>query len=157
MNLSMAASAVSIVGALSLVGCGNKEAQLTGKWKIKSMPDLSNAQGVQGNAMAQSVLQSMSKSMAIEFKPDKHYTMTMIIPIDGDWSISGNTVTMKATKMAGMDMAQIKKMAASNPQAQASLDKNSTDMTASLSDDGKTLTVNSKNGSGSAMTFEKAS
>jgi|GEM_PF-1837986 len=147
----------AIVLALLLVGCGNKEAQVVGKWKVKTLPNLSN---VPNAALAQSMLSGVT----YEFKADKHFTTSVpaagaMGEAEGTWSLSGDTITMTTTKAAGQDAATLKKMIDANPQAKAMLAKEGNgdpfNKTATLGGDGKTLTM--KSSQGASMTLEKDS
>lgn len=153
--------AAGLVTALVAVGCKGPEAQLVGKWKCTDM----KLPGSVSSANA-SMAKSMMSSITLEFKPDKHYTMSVILPIEGTWTISDHTVSMTMTKMMGMDMTQLKQtvqqQAKTNPAVAKSLQQNPNSMdalnkpqTATLSDDGKTLTVKDNSGKGGDMVFTK--
>lgn len=120
-----------LVGAVlvGLIGTGcSKAPSVVGKW--------SGTAPVPANNPAAAAMANLGKVTA-EFKADKTYTMQIsIVPVEGTYETSGKTVTMKITKAMGMDLDALKKMA---PQGKTSdMDK---PMIATLSDDGKTLTV----------------
>ena len=150
MNKSIVASSLLL---LALAGCSNKESQLEGKWKFKdlSTPSSQNPQAAQS-------IKNMLGSMSLEFKKDKTYAMTVGVAMEGNWTLSGNTVSMKPTKVMGMDIATVKKQAAASgkmtTQQSDQIDKG---MTATLSDDGKTLTMAGNGGAsgGGSMTLTK--
>jgi hypothetical protein len=105
---------------LVLAGCAHKS-DVVGKWKIDagSVP-------TGKNDPAAAMAKSMSSMLSIEFKADNTFSGMMM---EGTYAVSGNTVTMTATKMMGMDLSKF-------PGA-----KKSTPQTAQLSSDGKTLTI----------------
>ena len=156
------AIATGLVLVLCVAGCKSREAQLEGKWKCTDMKLPASAQSGPGAAFAK----SMMNAITIEFKPSKQYTMSMMFPIEGTWTLDGTTVSMQMTKMMGMDLSQLKQtvetQAKTNPTVAQQLKANPNGMdsmgkpqTATLSDDGKTLTVKDNTGKGGDMVFTK--
>ena|ERR1051325_93872 len=146
-NLSAALLLIALVAAL--VGCGNREKQLIGKWTGKAnLPD-----SAKSNPMAA----ALASNIALELKEDKTFSMMMF---EGTWSVSGDTLNLKTNKFMGMTMDQIKGMAKGQPGADQ-IDK---PMQFSISSDGKTLTAIKSGGALSAgpagqgdLTFTKSS
>lgn len=127
-------------------------ANLIGNWKGELKMDEAAAKDPSA-AMAA----SMMKNVTLELKSGNAYTMTMIFPIEGTWSQSGDTVNLKMTKMMGMSIEDLKKKAQADP-AQASkaaeMDK---PMTLKVSADGKTMEMQDTTGQAKGkMIFKKA-
>jgi hypothetical protein len=120
------------------VGCAKPEAQLVGKWTVDPS-SLST-----GNAQGDSMAKQFAQSMAIEFKADKTFTMTILLSFEGTYEVSGHTVTMKPTKAMGVDLSKL----------ESKDDSKSKPMVATLSDDGKTLSTDQ---SGKPLKFVKSS
>ncbi|WP_144241155.1 hypothetical protein [Fimbriimonas ginsengisoli] len=150
MKKSLAFSVLSVALVLAASGC-KKAPTVEGKWKFKESASLSKLTGAQAE-MAKSFI----KSMALEFKKDKKYSMSGMVPMEGDWTLDDHTVTMKVTTIAGMSKDQAMQMAMKASPAQAKLLKSQQDKPtiATLSEDGKTLTLNDTTGKGSVV-FER--
>lgn len=104
-----------------MAGCGaNPEKALIGKWVVDTA---SMTAEMKDNPMAE----QMAKSMTIEFKEDKSFTMTMIFPAEGTWSLAGDVVTLDVKKAMGMEVPADQK------------GKNNLEL--KISGDGKTLTA----------------
>ncbi len=112
--------------AVCLVAAGCSRPSVVGKWVVD--PASIPASGAFGGDVAKQLTQGVS----LEFKPDNTFSFTMMYSFEGTYEVSGHTVTMKLTKAAGKDVATMKTGGA-NPGADA--------IQATLSDDGKTLTV----------------
>lgn len=148
MKLSVGMALVGVVAVAGLAGCKKGvEAQLEGKWTMSKAPN------VDPKNPAAAMIQGMMKSVTIEFKKDHKFSMTMMIPIEGTYSVSGNSVSLSPTSIMGMSMDQIKSQSKNNPAMAKSGDMDKP-MNATLSEDGKTLTVDDKSGKG-AMEFTK--
>jgi len=132
-------------------GCANKEKQLVGKWKFKSL-DVPAAQ--QSNPMI-GMIKSMLASSTIEIKPDKKFVLTMVVPIEGTWALTDSKVTMTPTSVQGMSIDQVKSQAQAQGGQSGMMAKGAGNpLDGTLSDDGKTLTVSGSGQQGS-MVFEK--
>ena len=144
--------AVALACSLALVGCSSKEKQLVGKWKIDTTKLPASMTSGPGAAMAKGFMSSMS----VEFKPDKKFAMTMIVPIEGTWTLDGSTVTLTMTSMMGMSLDQIKQQAknSTNPTAASNMQSLEKPLTGTLSDDGKSLLL-AQPGQKDALTFAK--
>ena len=81
-----------------LIGCGaSKEKALVGKWVVDADALTKDA----GNDPAAAMAAGMAKSMTIEFKEDKTFTMSMIFQLEGKWSLTGDIVSLDITKAMG--------------------------------------------------------
>src|SRR5579862_6372562 len=107
--------------ALLAAGCAKPEAQLIGKWQVDTA-SLST-----GDSKNDAMAKAMAPSMTMEFKADKTFSGPMM---GGTYELSDHTVTLKMTTVMGMDMSKL-------PNATT----NKSSETATLSDDGKTLTI----------------
>jgi hypothetical protein len=89
---------VSIVLAVMLVaGCGG--ANVVGKYKgsIEGMKT--------DNPMAAALAESMMGNLTLELKPDKTFSMNMMVPLEGSYTVSGSTLTLKVEKAMGMSIS----------------------------------------------------
>jgi hypothetical protein len=156
--------ALGFVLVLSLGGCKNPTAEVIGKWKCTNV-DLPASIANNPNAAQ---MKSALTSSTIEFKADKSYSMNVSVAIDGTWTVDGSTVNMTTTKVMGMDAAQFKQVveqqAKTNPMVAQqlkdnpdALDQMTKPRAATLSDDGKTLTLKGTSGKGGDMAFSKES
>lgn len=86
--------------ALILVGCGTSQQNLIGKYKGEfKMPETAK-----DDPMAK-MGEAMMGMMAfdLELKEENKFTMMMlIIPIEGDWSLSGKTITLTPKTVMGL-------------------------------------------------------
>jgi hypothetical protein len=149
----------TLVVAVAVMGCKNRDAELVGKWKIgdlgipKSASD--SFMGSLGTAMAS----SMKDTMPLEFKPDKSFTWTMFVfPVEGTWALNGDTVNMRVTKVMGQDLKQVaQEKAKTDPKLAMQLKDNPNaldePMTATLSADGKTLMFKGSKGKPATLNF----
>ncbi len=125
-----------------------------GKWKFKNF-DMPAAAA--NNPMAGTIKQLFS-SASLEIKPDKKFTLTMVVPIEGTWSLNGNVISMQPTSVMGMSMDKVKEMQAKQPGGGGMMAKNvDQPMNATLSDDGKTLTLLGPTEQQGTLSFEKDS
>lgn len=116
--------------AVSLVaGCARPESQIVGKWTVDTSAIST------GSSQWDSIAKGFAQSVSIEFKPDHTFHLTLFIAVEGTYTMDGRTVHMRPTKVAGnaVDPSRPKDRGAT------------TEMEATLSDDGKTLSV-SENG-----------
>ena len=141
--------------AVCVCGCSNREKQLVGKWT----GDLTIPESEKDNPMAKMV-QGMMGSLSLELKADKTFSMSMIFPIEGTWSVSGDTLSLQATKMMGMSMEQAKSMAKSQGKA-GNVDEMDKPMQFTISADGKELKAVPTKGAASSqqgnLVFKKSS
>src|SRR5271166_2298584 len=91
-------AALVLVIAVLGAGCAKPEAQVIGKWQVDP------ASFSTGNAQQDAMTKSFASAMSLEFKADKTFTGPMM---EGTYEVSGHTVTMKTTKMMGMDISKL--------------------------------------------------
>src|SRR5947209_2279679 len=99
---------------IAIAGCANREAQLVGKWKVKM--DVSKQASANtgkpedlGKAMGNAMGAMFGAMINMELKQDHTYTMTvMFFPVEGKWSLSGDTVTLTPEKVMGMPAGSMK-------------------------------------------------
>ncbi len=53
--------------------------------------------------MSESLAKGFVSSVTVDIKPDHTFQMTMVFPLEGNWSVSGNQLTLNFTKVMGMD------------------------------------------------------
>lgn len=131
---------------LALVGCGSgsSEANVVGKWKGElKMPSLSKDDPMA--KMAEGLMGMMA--MNVEFKADHKFTLTMMgMPIEGDWAMSGNTVTLTPTTVMGLTPEEAKKKFKSSGSLSSSQDDPSKPIKLEMQSDGKTMKALDDNG-----------
>lgn len=99
----------AVVLAVFAFGCkgGVSEDAVVGKWKGEvKMPE--SAKDDPMAKMGEAFMGMMS--MDLDLKADKTFTLTMVfIPIAGDWSMSGNVVTLTPKTVMGMTKEEVAK------------------------------------------------
>lgn len=124
--------AVALACSLVLIGCNSKEKQLEGTWKVDMAKLPAVATSGPGAAFAQQVLNTIS----VEFKSDHTFAAnTAGQNQQGTWKLDGNTVTLTATGGKGSTQSQ----------------------TATLSDDGRSLSSPIPGQQGQTITLVKQS
>lgn len=125
--------------AVALVGCkgGGGETAVIGKWKGEiKLPEAKKDDP--GAKMAEAFASMMS--MDLELKADHKFTMTMMMfPIDGDWSMSGNRVSLVPKSVMGMTVEDFKKKQAASGSMSKSSDSPDKPIELELAGDGKTM------------------
>lgn len=93
--------------ALVLVGCGTSQQSLIGKYK----GEIKMSEADKDNPMAKMAEAMMSMmSFDLELKEDNKFTMMlMAIPVDGDWSLSGKTITLTPKTVMGLSPEEFEK------------------------------------------------
>jgi hypothetical protein len=105
MNTLIRIAVVLAIAALA-VGCASREKQLIGKWSGK----IAIPESEKDNPMAKMV-EGMMSSLSLELKEDKSFIMTMMFPVEGTWSLVGNTLELKVSKFMGMTIDEAKEQA----------------------------------------------
>jgi hypothetical protein len=96
--------------ALALAGCKSTvtEASLVGTYKGEiKMPEASKDDPMA--KMGEAMLGMLAGSLKLELKADHKFTLVMMLPISGDWSLSGNTVTLTPTTVMGLTFEEARK------------------------------------------------
>jgi hypothetical protein len=85
---------VLLLGAL---GCGTSESSVVGTYTGEAMEQKSA-----GN-IANNVFRGLASSMSLDIKADKTFHMVAtVIPVDGTWVLSGDTVTLTPERVLGV-------------------------------------------------------
>lgn len=88
-----------VVGCHGVAGlAGGGSANVIGKWTGNATAD----PGFEKDP-AFEMAKGLTKSINFEFKADKTFTGSMIFPIEGTYTVVGNTVTLTITKAMGME------------------------------------------------------
>lgn len=107
----------SLSTALVVSGC-NSEKKLIGKYKADVKLSAKEQADLDKNPFG-AMAKSMMGSMALELKDEHKFTLTIMIPIEGTWSVSGDTLELKPETVMGMKADEVKKKqeeaAAKNP------------------------------------------
>lgn len=85
---------------VGLAGCGASQQNLVGKYKGEfEMPEASKDDPMA--KMGEAMMGMMS--FDLELKEQNKFTLTMlIIPIEGDWTVSGKTITLTPKTVMGL-------------------------------------------------------
>jgi len=145
--MPLLAIAVSAHGA-------HKLASPIGKWNVKSVSlPTTGPQAEKAKAMMMTA--------TLEFSKDKSFSMILVGPMKGTWTVKGSEVALTVTEMMGRKMSEIVAMARSNyasdpsPQHKAALDELTKPMVGILSPDGKILTMKPAPGK-AGLVFKRA-
>jgi hypothetical protein len=93
------ASMLYLLCVLVAVGCRRPDSGLTGKWTYQP-PDVGSVSGFNSNKQA--AIRSGQKMMAnwsLDLRPDHTFTLTVLQPIEGTWTMDGSTVTLNAQRI----------------------------------------------------------
>ncbi len=135
--------AVSVALLLLVVGCSsNLEQKLVGKYKGEIGMDPKSEKDDMAAAFAKALLGNLS----LELKADKTFSMSIMVPVEGTWSVSGDRLLLKVSKAMGMSVEDLEKGAASEGKPAADLEQMKEPLEFSVSSDGKTLTAIPKKG-----------
>lgn len=142
---------LAILGlGILLVGCGPRESAVVGHWKGHALLSKEDQKAPLSN-----LADAFAASVTLDIKADHTFKMmAFIMPVEGNWSMTGSRLTLKPTKAFGFD-APSSKSTMGSTKGQGSLDQ---DMVLNLTSDGKTLnpakgTTNTT--SGPEFSFEK--
>lgn len=133
--------ALVIVAVVALSGCngGLSEASLVGKWEGKPVAAEGKADDP-GQKLAEGMLGAFG-GMNLDLKRDRTFHLQMLfIPVEGNWTLAGTTVTLTPTKVMGMPADQMK-----SKDGKADPNK---PMLVQVSPDGKTLTMSGEKDQG---------
>lgn len=106
------------------------------------------------NAFGNAFLSALKPTL--EIKKDHTFTMTMLFPFEGTWTLTGSKATLTITKFMGLDSKSFPSNGANKAP------DNNKPMILNVSDDGKTLTAEPSSGApgtsaDSSLTFTKTS
>jgi hypothetical protein len=137
-------------------GAAADETKLVGKFKASvEMPEVKKDDP---NAAMANMAKAMAESMTLELKADKQFMMTMIFPMEGKWTVAGDTLTLTMEKVMGMSMADAQKMAGKDAKTGKAKPMDNKPLVFKVSDGGDTLTqVPDENAKGKdkALVFKK--
>lgn len=130
---------------------GDPNADLIGMWKGEIQMPKAAADDPMAK-MAEGMAKMLMGRLKLEIKPGNAFVLNMMFPIEGTLARKGSKLTLKPTKMMGMTPDEAKKAAAE--QGAADMDMES--MTATVSKDGKTITVANDKPEDGRMVFTRA-
>ena len=145
-------TAATLIGFVP--GCSGSSTNLVGKWKARMDVPKDNADKNNPAAgLAQAMGSAMGSMMSLELKADKSFSMMMVfIPLEGKWSVSGDTLKLDVEKAMGMTKDQFKSMGSAQGGDTKNLDK---PMMLKISSDGKRLTTVKAKPEEQEMVFER--
>lgn len=123
---------------------------LIGSWKgeMKMPPMSKSADPKQQQAM--DMVKSMMNNLTLDLNANHRFKLTMMMPMEGTWSSTGNILSLKMETFMGMTIDQVKSQAkqragaATNPAMMQGMDQMSKPMEFTISPDHKTLTAKPK-------------
>jgi len=150
--------ALTLVGlaiALALsVGCAKSGANLVGNWKGSlQLPKSSNAAA---DGMANAMVSAMASNITLNLKGDGTFSMNMIFPIEGNWSVTGSKLSLIPTKLMGMSVDDMKKQQPANGSTMAASSSAQKPLVFDVSADGKTLTGQDSDPSKGSLTMTRS-
>ena len=98
---------IPVVAAMALVAFGGcSKPSVVGKWtgelKMPASKDKNDPAAAMGEAMAKAFMSNLT----LDLRQDNTFTMQMMFPIDGNWKMDGDRVTLTPTKIMGMDASK---------------------------------------------------
>jgi hypothetical protein len=136
---------LAVLVALHLVACSGAKPTPDGKWQLTGQT------GATGAVAAQ--IDKLKGSSTVQLDKDGKFDMSMGAPIKGTWQATGNNVTLSVTEVQGMSIADIEKKAASMGIPTSDMH---TQMTGTMSDDGKTLNLGDPKTPNQKLVFTRA-
>jgi|GEM_PF-2707180 len=113
----MVKRAIVLFALLMAVSCQqSSESKLIGKWSGKG--EVTEAEvdaaikqrGETGEGAAMMRQMMLNTTMDLELKMDKTYSMKIAaLPMEGNWTLSGNKLELNPTKIAGMSIEDLQK------------------------------------------------
>lgn len=106
---------VGLVLTLALFGCGaSLEKKLVGRYAA-SFDQPAAAQSDPASQFARNFAQMLGGTTTLDLRDDKTFTMTlMAMPVEGKWSLEGNTLSLQAESLMGISPDQLRSEAAKN-------------------------------------------
>jgi hypothetical protein len=126
--------------SVALVASCGGPASVVGKYKAKVESPAGQSKDNPGQALGEGLANALASSMTLELKADHTFSMTMIFPIEGTWSMSGSDVTLSPQSVMGMKPDEGKS-------------KSNEPMVFAASADGKTLTAKAEKPGEGKLTF----
>ncbi|MCX7800994.1 MAG: hypothetical protein N2109_11710 [Fimbriimonadales bacterium] len=147
---------LSLLLALALTGCGaSLEKRLVGTYTA-SFEQPANAKNDPASQFARNFAQMLAGSSTLELREDKTFKMTLIaMPIEGKWSLEGNTLSLKAESVMGMPPDQLRTEAAKKGQSLPSSADVNRPQTFTVDPDKLTLTSNESGSDAVRLVFRR--
>lgn len=145
MNRSSVIASLLLVPTMLLVsGCKpSVEDQIVGTWKVTSA---TLSPEVDKGLMAGQLKSALNSATLSFSKEPKTFSLNMAgAPMEGDYTISGNTITLNTTKVGGQTLDQVKQLMKTMKQ-DAVADSLGKPWPFTLSEDGKTLSSTAEGG-----------
>jgi len=125
----VAVFAVAIAMLAVVVGCGGSlDKKVVGKYTGKLEMPKTKANDPMAK-MAEGMANALASSMTLELKEDKTFILTMMIPIEGKYTLDSDKITLNIEKVMGMDKKTTMDM------AKAQADKNKTKLPSNAEDE----------------------
>lgn len=120
-----------IILAITLSGCKNPSQEVVGHWTLDAEKSSNGNLELKNNPLAN----QFAKTVSLDIKPDKTFSLTILLPVGGTYTMSGDTINFHVDTVFGYK----------NPDPKAAADT-SKDLTGTLSPDGKSISVDDKKG-----------
>jgi hypothetical protein len=145
-------------GLVAICALGaTSQAQLVGKWKFKEL----NA-GAQATAQQTAMAKTQLSQSILEFGADKSFSMTIggKPGVAGKWTLTNRQIVIVPTAMGGQPVekmkAQMQQYAAKNPQFAAQMSHMFDPLKATLSADGRMVTLMASAGKSGSVVYTKS-
>jgi hypothetical protein len=95
---------LEVIGAIAVmaIGCAPSERTVVGRYRGEAVSDKS------AGTVANNLAKGFSSTMSLELRGDKTFHLVaMVVPLDGKWSMSGDTLTLTADKVMGFERSDV--------------------------------------------------
>lgn len=93
--------AALLLSLFVLAGCGGGlEKKVVGSWKVDTTKSSISGDKIKSEEEKKMAM-AMMGAFALEVKEDKSFTMTVVFPINGKWTLAGNKLTLTPTLAKG--------------------------------------------------------
>ena len=164
MNRSISSAVCAALALAILAGCSGADSKVVGTWKFKDIVLPASATSGPGAAFAKAMMENLKPALAgvsAEFKSDKTVTLGDASKPDqalvADWKLDGNNLTMTPKTIGGKTPDELKNsMTAKGGNSAATASAFNKAINGTLSEDGKTLTIEDTSGKGGSLILARA-
>lgn len=92
---------ILFIAMFAIVGCGaNLEQKIVGQWKVDTAKSSFTGENMK-DENAKKMAMAMMETVSLDIKDDKSFSMQIIFPMNGTWTLSGNKLSLVPTKKEG--------------------------------------------------------
>jgi len=149
--------AVASLSLIFLGGCHSAPPPvvLEGKWRCTTIELPPQAPAKVVDQIKKNVVPNTSAT----FNKDKSFAFTLVYPLQGQWELKDHTVTLKVTQVMGTPIDKVNQILIANAKGDKAkikqIQETNPNMTAVISEDGKTMSVKQDSGKGMSVTLAK--